>query len=123
LGSFVPNPATGLALRGLNLDQSDAIDYGQVGKLLNEKIREKADEFGWVLVDGIEKGFDGHGYCAKRSFFVSAQESCLNQGDFEGMLHPNKSGHAVTRDRIAQALREHLFAQEWLEPVLQVMMS
>jgi hypothetical protein len=123
LGSVVPNPATGRDLEGLNLDQSDARDFGEVGVLLNEKIREKADEFGWVLIDGIERGFDGHGYCARKSFFVSAEESCLNQGDFEGMLHPDKSGHAVTRDCIAQALRRNLFAPEWLEPVLQVMMK
>ena len=120
---WVVNPATGLDFEGLDLDESDAKDYGQVGALLNEKIREKAEEFGWVLVDGIEQGFDGHGYCAKKPFFVSAEESCLNQGDFEGMLHPNKSGHDVTRDCIAETVRRHLFASDWLEPALQVMMS
>jgi hypothetical protein len=121
LGSVVPNPGTVFS-EGLNLDQSDAIDLGEVGALLNNTIRKKADEFGWALIDGIERGFDGFGYCAKKSFFVSAEESCLNQGDFEGMLHPNRLGHATTRDCIAVALRRTLFPAHWLEPVLHVVM-
>ena len=123
LGSDVPNPATGLS-QGFNLDMSDAIDLERLGVLLNAKLSEKARDFGWVFVSGIAQGCDGHGYCAKRPYFVSAEESCLNQGDFEGMLHPNSFGHAVARDAIAQALHKNLLAHEphWLEPVMKIMM-
>ncbi len=113
LGSSVPNPVTG---KGFNLDQSDAIDLENLGLKLNTKLSEKADEFGWVFVSGIAQACDGHGYCAKQSYFVSAEESCLNQGDFEGMLHPNSLGHAATRDAIAQALR---LCREFCDPVTQ----
>ena len=108
----------------LDLDTNDAKDLGRLGRQLNDMIRAKADEFGWVLIDGIERGFDGHGYCASRPYFVLAEESCLNQGDFEGMLHPNTLGHEVARDCIALALRRELpvSKQKWLEPVLNVMM-
>jgi len=121
LGSFSVNNV----FAGFNVDDSDAKDMGALGRLLNAQIRAKADEFGWVFIDGIEQGFDGHGYCANRSFFVSAEESCRNQGDFEGTLHPNKLGHEVTRDCIARALQKELLApqQNWLEPVLNVMMQ
>ena len=94
LGSSILSPASGT---GFDLDANDAADYGEIGRQLNAMIRRKANEFGWILVDGIESGFDGHGYCASRSFFVSAEQSCLNQGDFEGMLHPNRLGHTVAR--------------------------
>jgi hypothetical protein len=124
LGSVVPNPATGVDLEGLNLDESDAIDLEGLGVLLNAKLSEKARDFGWIFISGIAQGCDGHGYCAKQSYFVSAEESCLNQGDFEGMFHPNSFGHEVTRDAIAQALHENLLAPEpiWLEPVMNMMM-
>lgn len=109
---------------GFDVDKSDAKAMGELGRLLNKKIRAKADEFGWVFVDGIQQGFDGHGYCSSRPYFVSAEESCRNQGDFEGTLHPNKLGHEVTRDCIARALKRELLAPEenWLEPILHVMM-
>jgi|GEM_PF-1831423 hypothetical protein len=110
---------------GLDVDKEDGRVLRQLGKELNQALRAKADEFGWIFVDGIDHGFDGHGYCAHHSYFVSAEESCLNQGDFEGMLHPNKRGHGVIRDCIARALRRELFVahESWLEPVLNVMMK
>lgn len=110
----------------LDLDTEDAKALGKLGRTLNNKIREKAHEFGWILIDGIVAGFVGHGYCSEKSYFVFAEESCLNQGDFEGMLHPNKLGHEVARDCIAQALHRELIILEeekWLEPMLYVMMS
>ena len=112
---------------GLDLDLQDGAGMRRLGKLMNAVIRAKADKFGWTYVGGIEHGFDGHGYCAtpdSQRYFVKAQESCLNQGDFEGMLHPNKKGHEVTRDRIADALKRNLVApqEDWLEPVLSIMM-
>jgi hypothetical protein len=122
LGSGVPSPGS---ITGFDLDGPDARDLTALGVRLNATIRAKAMQFGWVLVDGIESGFDKHGYCASDSYFVSATQSCLKQGDFEGMLHPNRRGHAVTRDCIASALRRELHAvhDRWLEPVLHVLLS
>ncbi len=109
----------------LDLDVEDGRTLRRLARGLNALIRVKADKFGWHYVGGIEHAFNGHGYCASQPYFVSAEESCLNQGDFEGMIHPNKKGHEITRDRIAQALKKQvLMPQEnWLEPVLNVMMS
>ncbi len=111
-------------LFGFGLNGTEANDLTNLGMLLNQKIRELASNFGWILVDGIEAGFDGHGYCANSSFFVSAEESCLNQGDFEGMLHPNAKGHELARDRIAEVLtREVMNPVIWMDPILNVMMN
>lgn len=110
---------------GLDLNFGEAAELGALGARLNQVLHAVADNLGWTMIDGIEKEFDGHGYCADRSYYVSAAESCLNQGDFEGMLHPNASGHAIARDRIALALKENMLkAQEkWLEPVMHMMMT
>jgi hypothetical protein len=115
LGSDIPSPASGT---GLDLDRADARDLTEVGRLLNRVIRDKTEEFGWTLIDGIERAFDGHGYCARTPYFVSAEESCLRQGDFEGMLHPNAEGHAVVRDLVAPAVRHRMLEADWLVPVL-----
>jgi hypothetical protein len=95
----------------------------ELGKKLNHLIREKADRFGWTVISGVEREFDGRGYCAAPRYFVHAEESCLRQGDFEGTMHPNAKGHEALRDCIVRAVRPLLTRQtNWLEPVLNVMM-
>ncbi len=110
---------------GFDLDLEDGKALRRLGKQMNQVIRTKADEFGWTFIGDIEQAFDGHGYCASQSYFVSAEESCLKQGDFEGMLHPNKKGHQTTRDCIARVLRREMLGpqENWLEPILNIMMS
>lgn len=120
LGSVPLNPATGA---GLDLDRADARDLTEIGHLLNQVMRVKAEEFGWTVVDGVVQAFTGHGYCARSPYFVSAEESCLHQGDFEGMLHPNADGHAAVRDLVAPAVRHRLLSADWLVPVLHVVNS
>ena len=107
----------------MDLDVNDGQAIKALGKKLNALIRDKAQQFGWVFVSGIEAGFAGHGYCDDQTFFVGAEESCRNQGDFEGTMHPNQLGHQVYREQLVQALRLHLFQQAWLEPVLSTMLG
>jgi hypothetical protein len=110
---------------GLDLNSGEADELGTLGARLNVQLREIAAAQGWPLVTGIEAGFDKHGYCAKDPYYVSAQESCEHQGDFDGMLHPNAKGNAVTRDCIARALHTEMITPRtvWLEPVLHAMMA
>jgi len=110
---------------GLNLNFGEAGQLGELGIKMNGAISAAATELGWTKVGGIESGFRRHGYCAEDSFFVSAQESCLNQGDFEGMLHPNGKGNRVAADCIARELAEALREPEpsWLVEALHVMMN
>lgn len=109
----------------LDLTKEDGKAVRRLGEQLNQLIRAKAEYFGWIYVSGIDQGFAGHGYSAQRPYIVGAEESCRTQGDFEGMMHPNKDGHNIYRDCIARALRKHMIAPdtEWLEPMLFMMMS
>jgi lysophospholipase L1-like esterase len=90
---------------------------------LNELIAEKADEFGWQLVDGVDEKFAGHGLCAGSAHWVTtARESIFGLGipltgslllrqtyrgllgSYKGTLHPNPAGHRATADLIAPVL-------------------
>lgn len=119
-----PCGVLGTDVGAFNLDHNEAKAMGALGRELNAQLKALTEDSGWIFVSGIEAGLRGHGYCADDCFFVSAEESCLNQEDFEGTLHPNKKGHAVARDCIAAALEEHLFhpREAWLEPMLHMML-
>ena len=67
-----------------------------------------APRYGWHYVD-VTAGFLGHGYCSKGGrFFVQCEESLKNQGDVDGMLHPNADGHAIYEKQIQDALQRSL---------------
>lgn len=115
----------------LSLDDWRAIK--KLGVDLNALIHEVAAANRWIVVDGIAERFAGHGYCAtadprrpggarnrRGSYFVSAEQSCRNQGDFEGTMHANEHGHEVYAERIAAAVGPR---DRWLVPALHVMTS
>ena len=77
--------------KDLNVSKPEARDMNMLGILLNKAIRRKADEFGWVLVEGIAREFDGHGYCAKRSYFVFAEDSSPQPRRFRGSVAPQQA--------------------------------
>ena len=94
----------------LSISKRDAEVMQMIGsQLLNDAILRAAQRHGWFLVDGIEKGFEGHGYCASDTFFRGAEESCDMQCDFEGVIHPNEKGHAEIAKHIISALTAHTF--------------
>jgi hypothetical protein len=67
-----------------------------------------APRYGWHYVD-VTEGFLGHGYCSRGGrFFVHCEESLKNQGDIDGMLHPNADGHAIYEKQIQGALQRSL---------------
>ena len=41
---------------------------------------------------GIARAFLNHGYCSVNPYFVFFDESCRNQGDKDGVMHPNEKG-------------------------------
>lgn len=93
----------------LDISAEDGRRIRDAGRRLNAAVRQAADRHGWVFVDGIEAGFAGHGYCSDNSFFVFAEDSCRQQGNFEGTMHPNAAGHAVYSRRLQAALARRLF--------------
>jgi len=89
------------------ISQADARRMEAFGRELNETLRSAANEFGWIYVDGIDEGFEGHGYCSSDPYFVRAEESCRKQGDFMGTMHPNEEGHRVYKQQLMSAIQEH----------------
>jgi hypothetical protein len=123
----------------IDLSLDDWLAIKQIGVKLNALIHDVAADpaNGWILVDRIAEQFAGHGYCAtadprrpggpanrRGSYFNSAEQSCRNQGDFEGTMHPNEHGHEVFAERIAAVIRSDARPRDrWLTPALQAMTS
>ncbi|MFE6166182.1 hypothetical protein ACFQ7F_45650 [Streptomyces sp. NPDC056486] len=88
----------------LDIDASDYNLIRQKGDDLNSLIQEKVGSFpGWNFVD-VAPDFIGRGYCDAHTLWVGASESCRNQGDFEGTMHPSREGHNICAARIASRL-------------------
>jgi lysophospholipase L1-like esterase len=100
----------------LDISAEDGRRIREAGRRLNTAVRAAAEKHGWVFVDGIEAGFAGHGYCSDDSFFVFAEDSCRQQGDFEGTMHPTAAGHAVYSRCLQAAIVRHLFPKGPLVP-------
>ena len=75
---------------------------------LNATERSIARTLGWIYVDGIANPFQGHGYCAADTWFVTYPESWAQQGDDRGTLHPNRQGHRLIARRISEVVRKTL---------------
>ncbi|WP_336364754.1 SGNH/GDSL hydrolase family protein [Halalkalicoccus salilacus] len=90
------------------ISKSDAKQIKRLGVKLNEAVEKAADRHGWTYVDGIEEGFEGHGYCSDDRYFVTVSESYRNQRDIQGTMHPNRRGQRVYADRIAATLQQEL---------------
>ena len=103
------NPLGGPAVHPFfTIHSGDANRIYQSGIKLNEAVKRAADSNRWHLVTGIAKKFEGRGYCTSQSFWVSAEDSCDHQGDFEGVVHPNKEGTAAISHELAKAFRNFL---------------
>lgn len=96
-----------------DIDRADAQLMRESAERLNEVLRQEADSHDWVYVGGIAEGFEGRGYCMdEESYFVSAEESLVLQGDTDGLMHPNGEGHCVYAEQIAGVLREYMLEGE-----------
>jgi lysophospholipase L1-like esterase len=93
----------------LDLTLADTRLFKEIAQKLNQTLRTViAPRYGWHYVD-VTAGFVGHGYCSKGGrFFVHCEESLENQGDTDGMLHPNAAGHKIYMDHVHKALHKQL---------------
>jgi hypothetical protein len=89
-------------LRKINSDEGAWLH--DLGVRLNDEIRRSAARNGWNYVGEIADGFRGHGYCADDPWFRGFWGSVEGQGNIDGTLHPNASGHAHTAGRVAAAV-------------------
>jgi hypothetical protein len=79
---------------------------------LNQTASAAASRNGWRFVGGIYDAFRTHGYCATdpERWVVQITESFANQGNKDGTIHPNETGHAAYGARIAQSLTADFYA-------------
>ncbi len=80
------------------INRWEARRMADVGGRLNAQIRLAAARNGWSYLAGMTDGFAGHPYCARDGFLVSLEASFARQGNRDGAVHPNRSGHRVLRN-------------------------
>jgi lysophospholipase L1-like esterase len=76
---------------------------------LDAEVLRAAAAHAWNVVGGAAQRFAGHGYCAADPWVVRYEESLLAQGDANGTLHPNRSGHEALAQPVFTALRAALY--------------
>jgi hypothetical protein len=100
----------------LDISSADAAAIDRMGLALNDLIRRKADENDWHVVDIEREGlFREHGYCAPDRYWVHAEESCEQQGNFDGTMHPNDRGHKAYAFVLHDLLKRHMIGECWPE--------
>ncbi|PIC30396.1 hypothetical protein B9Z55_021647 [Caenorhabditis nigoni] len=72
---------------------------------LNQLLRRKAQEYGWITVDTSEI-FGTRGICSNRSLIRSRNESLVLQGNEYGSFHPNEEAHQLIAMKILETLKE-----------------
>jgi hypothetical protein len=89
------------------IDSDEGTFIFEKGQEFNQIIQESAKFHGWDFVSGIEKAFNGFGYCNNPTFYVGREESKSKQGNDNGTIHPNLKGQRVIRDRILETIQTY----------------
>lgn len=86
----------------------------EVANYLNGMITLAAQKNGWLLANPSD-AFRGHGYSSETpyepnarstpSYYVRLSESCNNQADYKGMVHPNALGHEVYAEELSSVMK------------------
>ncbi|WP_280152120.1 hypothetical protein [Piscinibacter sp. XHJ-5] len=91
--------------------------FNTMGDLLNSEIgilverrnaalRQLGQPANWRRIGGLAELFDRHGYCSTAvKYYRWAEDSCDQQGDFDGTMHPNEAGSAAIANEIEKELR------------------
>lgn len=101
-GNLCDSPTMGLnAIPGMSAAESEYV-VNTISPTLTQAIEAATVAHGWTFVNGIYNGFTNHGYCAEDHYLVRLQETFLNQGRYQGMVHPNTAGYAKYADPILE---------------------
>jgi len=92
------------------MEDEDILRLEDLGKQFINKQKEVCAQYGWTYIDGISNLFSKHGYCAgDQSWFVHIGESSDTQGNHDGAVHPNKTGHQKIAELAYPIIRSKLF--------------
>ncbi|HQW95908.1 MAG TPA: hypothetical protein PLU58_08905 [Saprospiraceae bacterium] len=92
------------------IDLEDAIIIDRIGVDLNLQEQIAAVKNGWTYLGGIVNAFKGHGYCETpaKSWYRAASTSCKIQGDINGTIHPNETGHQTIAEISYMTIQQKL---------------
>ena len=108
-GYCAPDPQDLLgAMPGVTLDEMQWLDQ-TVEAALNGDVQSAAAQYGWNEVTGIYAGYGPHGYCAHDHWVTRIDETFLRQGDYSGMMHPDRAGQQFSAGAIEAALLTKLY--------------
>jgi lysophospholipase L1-like esterase len=93
----------------LDLSKRDAELVKSLAHQLNGELANAATTYGWIFVTGVESRFQSHGYCRDGDdrWFRTCEESLIMQGDTEGTIHPNVTGHMEIGRQIAPRIQKY----------------
>ncbi len=84
------------------MENEDIVILETIGLQLLQIQKDACTRNGWQYITGINDLFKNHGYCAgDQSWFISIMESKNSQGNLNGAVHPNSTGH--------QKIMEHAY--------------
>jgi hypothetical protein len=91
-----------------SISEDDAKVIKKAARIINDLLKRKADEFGWHFIP-LAPDFAGHGYCqgGKKAMWIQAEQSCREQGDFDGTRHPTYLAHSIAALRYHEQLVQH----------------
>jgi hypothetical protein len=95
-----------VTLQQFRISRRNAARMDSMCTALNKEVKRAAESNGWHYVSGISEKFAKHGYCSSDPYYVSAENSCKNQGNFDGTMHPNAKGVRVYGTVIGTKLRQ-----------------
>lgn len=91
-------------IRGITGEEANWL--GAIGTGLNAVIAAACLRNGWNNVFGVFERFQGKGYCQSSNtrYFRRIPESLSIQGNINGAIHPNRTGHEIVRDLLDRAV-------------------
>jgi hypothetical protein len=99
------------ALRGLFVISPKEAEWAEKKVIdpLNALLRKAAHKAHWTYVDGIQREFQHHGYCAKRKnrWVVQLWPSAV-RAQLMGTLHPNRAGQQFYAKKILEFVEPNL---------------
>jgi lysophospholipase L1-like esterase len=76
---------------------------------LDASASSAASAHAWRFVGGPLASFARHGYCSTTGWITTFQQSFNQQGNVDGTLHPNATGHVALAQHLTAAIRPNLY--------------
>ncbi len=107
-----PRPGGGLVERTLYdglegfTEETSRLVYNEFIVPLSRTMNTVARNNGWAVINGWDQATRGRGFCApaRQRYFNTPSDTHRDQGNFNGVFHPNAAGYAAEAPLIVNAL-------------------